>query len=120
MVDKPMSEQERRELAEAHKDDFDPDYAAPITPRRLEQMVSLRLDPDVVVALRELAVQRGCSVSDLLREGAARVLAAAAEGMRVTHMKIGVDVGWTSSIIDTSPVTGSLTSVDDFVVEEAA
>jgi len=44
------------------------------SPRRLPQMVSVRLDARLVVALRVLARQRGVTMSDLLREGAKLVL----------------------------------------------
>ncbi len=63
-----------RELAEAHRGEIDPDYAEPVTPKRLNQIVSLRLDPEHAIALRELAVKRDVSVSDLLREGVDAVL----------------------------------------------
>jgi hypothetical protein len=89
----PMSEKERRALAEAHKDEIEVDSATPVSPKRLGQMISLRLDPDVAIALRDLAVRRGMSVSDLLREGAARVLASAEQAMQVTHFRVGVDIG---------------------------
>ena len=38
--------------------------------RRLDQMISARLDPVLVAALKELATTRGVSMSDLLREAA--------------------------------------------------
>lgn len=38
--------------------------------RRLDQMISARLDPVLVAALKELATRRGVSMSDLLREAA--------------------------------------------------
>jgi hypothetical protein len=38
--------------------------------RRLDQMISARLDPMLVAALKELAARRGVSMSDLLREAA--------------------------------------------------
>ena len=38
--------------------------------RRLDQMISARLDPVLVVALKDLAAKRGASLSDLLREAA--------------------------------------------------
>src|SRR5579859_2860838 len=39
-------------------------------PRRLDQMISARLDPVLVAVLRKLAARRGISQSDALREGA--------------------------------------------------
>jgi Ribbon-helix-helix protein, copG family len=44
-------------------------------PRRLDQMVSARLDPRLVAALRHYAEQRGISLSDVLREAAVELLA---------------------------------------------
>lgn len=43
--------------------------------RRLDQMVSARLDPRLVAALRQLAEERGVSLSDVLREAAIQFLA---------------------------------------------
>jgi hypothetical protein len=37
-------------------------------------MTSLRLEPEIAAALRELATRRGTTVSDLLREGALLLL----------------------------------------------
>jgi hypothetical protein len=42
--------------------------------RRLDQMISARLDPVLVAALKELASKRGISLSDLLREAALLLL----------------------------------------------
>lgn len=43
-------------------------------PRRLDQMVSARLDPELVATLREFAARHGMSLSDVLREGAIQLL----------------------------------------------
>jgi hypothetical protein len=88
-----LSEQERRELAQAHRDDIEIESATPVAPRRLGQMVSLRLDPDVAIALRDLASERRMSLSDLLREAAARVLAEASTSMQVTDIRLEVSHG---------------------------
>ncbi len=45
-----------------------------VAPRRLGHMVSLRLEPELAAALRELAERRGTSVSELLRAGASLLL----------------------------------------------
>jgi hypothetical protein len=69
-----MSEADRRELAyEARGDGVELDEEA-VEPRRLDQMFSLRLDPDLAAALRDAANARGVSVSELLREAAIRLL----------------------------------------------
>jgi predicted transcriptional regulator len=43
-------------------------------PRRLDQMISARLDPTLVAALKQLAEKRGMSLSDVLREAALLLL----------------------------------------------
>jgi hypothetical protein len=43
-------------------------------PRRLDQMISARLDPVLVAALRKYAEDHGMSVSDVLREAALLLL----------------------------------------------
>jgi predicted DNA-binding ribbon-helix-helix protein len=70
------SEQERRELAQQHAGEVVEGSGRVVTPRRLGQMVSLRLEPAVAEALRELANQRGISLSELLREAAIRLFEA--------------------------------------------
>jgi hypothetical protein len=70
------SERERRELAQQHAGEVVEGSGRAIAPRRLDQMISLRLEPELAAALRELANQRGVSVSELLREGAIYLLEA--------------------------------------------
>jgi hypothetical protein len=43
-------------------------------PRRLDQMISARLDPTLVSSLKQLAERRGVSLSDVLREAALLLL----------------------------------------------
>lgn len=68
------SERERREAAQQHAGEVIAGSGRSVAPKRLDQMVSLRLEPDLVAALRALADRRGVSVSELLREGAIRLL----------------------------------------------
>jgi Ribbon-helix-helix protein, copG family len=76
MNDKPQrSERERRELAQEHAGEVVRGSGRVATPRKLGDMVSLRLEPELAEALRRLADRRGASVSELLREGAIRLLA---------------------------------------------
>jgi hypothetical protein len=63
-----------REEAQAHAGEIVEGSGTRGSPRRLPQMVSVRLDARLVVALRALARQRGLTMSDLLREGAECVL----------------------------------------------
>lgn len=67
-------ERARRSAAQQSRGTVVPGSGQPLPPRRLEQMVSVRLDPEVVAELRSLAEERGATVSDLLREAAAQFL----------------------------------------------
>jgi hypothetical protein len=68
------SERERRELARQHAGEVVEGSGRAAAPRRLDQMVSLRLEPELAAALRGLAERRGVTVSELLREGAIALL----------------------------------------------
>jgi hypothetical protein len=70
------SEQERRELAQEHAGEVVEGSGRAVAPRRLGQMVSVRLEPGLVEALRELARRRGISLSEALREASIRLLEA--------------------------------------------
>jgi hypothetical protein len=60
----------RRERAQTHAGDVISGSGRRGTPRRMGQMVSVRLDGGLVSRLRAIAEQRGVTLSDLLREGA--------------------------------------------------
>jgi hypothetical protein len=79
-----QNEQERRELAQQHAGEVVEGSGRVVTPRRLGQMVSVRLDPGLVEALRELANRRGISLSDVLRDAAIRLLEAEEAASRTT------------------------------------
>jgi len=70
------SEQERRDLAQEHAGEVVEGSGRAVAPRRLGQMVSVRLEPGLVEALRELARRRGISLSEALREASIRLLEA--------------------------------------------
>ncbi len=53
-------------------------------PRRLDQMVSARLDPELVATLKEFASRHGMSLSDVLREAAVQLLAREAAANVIT------------------------------------
>jgi len=59
----------------------------------MAQMVSVRLDGELVSRLRAIAEQRGVTVSDLLREGAEQVVQKtyAAARPRIAYTVSGVD-----------------------------
>ena len=78
------SEQERRELAQQHAGEVVEGSGRVVTPRRMGQMVSVRLEPGLAEALREFANRRGSSVSEALREAAIRLLEADQAASRTT------------------------------------
>jgi len=58
-------------------------------PRRLDQMVSARLDPMLVAALRKFAAAHDMSLSDVLREAALQLLAREeAKNVRTFNVRI--------------------------------
>lgn len=70
------NEQDRRELAQQHAGDVIEGSGHAVAPRRLGQMVSLRLEPELAEALRKLAERQGISLSELLRHAAVQSLEA--------------------------------------------
>jgi len=60
----------RRELAQKHRGEVAEDSGVPVEPRRLDQMVSVRLDPEVVRELRAIARSRNTTLSSVLRDAA--------------------------------------------------
>lgn len=70
MNDQRKSEVVRREEAHAHAGEIVADSGRRGKPRRMAQMVSVRLDGELVGKLRVVAEERNATLSDLLREGA--------------------------------------------------
>jgi Ribbon-helix-helix protein, copG family len=91
------SEQERRELAQQHAGEVVEGSGRVVVPRRLGQMVSVRLEPGLAEALRELANRRGISVSEALREAAIRLLEDDAAASKAT-------VSWQVVSVPTVPI----------------
>lgn len=80
------SEQERRGLAQQHAGEVVEGSGRVVTPRRLGEMISLRLEPALAEALRELADRQGVSLSELLREAAVRLVEAGQVTSRTTFV----------------------------------
>jgi len=87
MDDRRMSEQERRETAFEQRGDLVENSDEIVRPRKIPQMISLRLEPGVVAQLRDLAARRGVTVSDLLREGADHILSTSQAAATVSHFR---------------------------------
>ena len=98
MVERDLSERERRELADAHRGEVVLESAEPVEPRRFGQMVSLRLEADTIEALRDIANRRGMTLSDLLREGAGVVIAADQRSQVITDLSY--KIRWLDSSSD--------------------
>jgi hypothetical protein len=91
--EKRDSEAARRERAQTNAGQVVPGSGKRGKPRRMAQMVSVRLDGELVSRLRTIAYQRGVTVSDLLREGAEQVVqdTYAAAKPRVSYTVSGAD-----------------------------
>lgn len=63
-------EHQRRVLADEHRGEVVEGSGVPVEPRRLDQMVSLRLDPATLRELRAIAELRDTSLSAVLRDAA--------------------------------------------------
>jgi hypothetical protein len=70
-------------------------------PRRLDQMISARLDPTLVTALKQLAHKRGMSLSDVVRE-AALALLRREEAQNVITFRVDVTNERTGGIVHES------------------
>ncbi len=78
------SEVERRRETEAMAVEIVEGSAKALAPRKLDQMVSLRLDPSVLAELKEIAESLGRSVSDCLRDAVSQWIVSLARIHRIT------------------------------------
>lgn len=77
-------EHQRRALAEEHRGEVVEGSGVPVEPRRLDQMVSVRLDPAILRELRAIAKSRDTSLSAVLRDAAVQY---AAYAHQVTELR---------------------------------
>lgn len=87
------SEKQRRELAEREKGKVVEGSGQALVGRKLDQMVSLRLDPELLRSLREVAESSGNAVSDLIREAIVQWLSAretAQYSISISHIQTDV------------------------------
>jgi predicted DNA-binding ribbon-helix-helix protein len=107
-----MSERERREQAERARDRVVAGSGTAIEGRKLGQVVTLRLEPEVLSDLRDIANERGTTVSDLLREGAAMVISSNSRVMDITKFSAAVSVSSarTTSVVGWSSPTSNPTA----------
>jgi predicted DNA-binding ribbon-helix-helix protein len=116
MVGRNLSERERRELADAHRGEVVIESAERVEPRRLGQMVSLRLEADTIEALRDIANRRGMTLSDLLREGA-RILIAADQSSHVIT-DLSYVIRWLESPSDSGSYGQAVHSINPSRLDE--
>jgi len=64
------AEEIRQEKIEAGVGKIIPGAGRRVTPRRMDQMVSVRLSGDLIARLKAVSRQRGLTLSELVREGA--------------------------------------------------
>jgi predicted transcriptional regulator len=79
-----MDERQRRALADEHRGEVVDGSGVQVEPRRLDQMVSVRLDPAVLRELRTIAVSRNTSLSAILRDA---VVQYAAHADQLTELR---------------------------------
>jgi len=113
--DPRASERARREEALQHRGEVVRGSGRALEPRSVPQVVSLRLSPELITALRALAELRGTSVSELLREGAESVIARSAASpvfWRLSDVH-GARPGTTARIGDAASTTSALLERDE-------
>lgn len=87
--DQRRSEHERREAAlDVAGSGVEPG-AREVPSARLKQMLSLRMEPELIRAIRAVAESRGISVSDLLREAAMDLVERHSQQSIQIHVEFG-------------------------------
>lgn len=69
-----------------------------LAPRPIPQMISLRLDPDVLAVLRDTAEREGTTISDLLRQGAALIVRMATTTPYQVRFSFGHSTSWRAAL----------------------
>lgn len=77
-VDEPRSrEAQRREQAQQHRGEVVEGSGKQVVGRSMDQMVSVRLEPDVVAQLRSLATEGSTTLSEVIRAAVAKYITSA-------------------------------------------
>jgi hypothetical protein len=76
-----------------------PGSGRPLEPREIKQMLSVRLEPELISQLRDLATKRGQSISDVIREALVQLVTEASMSrVMFSNFELkGVDYGRTTS-----------------------
>ncbi len=82
------SERERRDEAQRDAESLVEQALREVPPSDMKQVLSLRMDPQLIRSLRRIASERGTTVSELLREAASDVVNAASVPTVVTYRAV--------------------------------
>jgi hypothetical protein len=96
MTDRNNEEESLREELRAAAGKVKPGSGRRGNPRRMDQIVSVRLAPDILDGLRMVAAKSGDTVSDLLRKGAQRIISEGFHGPRLTISSVQGATWWES------------------------
>lgn len=89
MTPERRSERERRDEAQRNAEDLVEEAIREVPPSEMKQMLSLRMDPQLIRSLRRIATERGTTVSELLREAATEIVSGAKGRSHVAFRQIG-------------------------------
>ena len=96
------SERERRDEAQSNAESLVEEAGREVPRSDLKQVLSLRMDPQLIRSLRHIARERGTTVSELLRAAASQMVNATHVPTVVTYRAVPQPV----RLGATSPVTG--------------
>ena len=101
MTPERRSERERRDEAQRLADGLVEEAVREVPPSNMKQMLSLRMDPQLIRSLRSIASERGTTVSELLRDAAADIVNTSTVPTVVTYRAVPP----TARLGTTSPAT---------------
>ena len=99
MTPNRRSEGDRRDEAQRLAEGLVEEAVREVPPSDMKQMLSLRMDPQLIRSLRSIASERGTSVGELLRDAAADIVNTATVRPHVSYRMVppAVLLGTTSS-----------------------
>ncbi len=83
------SERERRQEAQDNAESLVVEPIGEVAPSDIKQMLSLRMDSQLIGMLRNIAQERGVTVSELLREAALDIVNRSSMPTYVSYMESG-------------------------------
>jgi hypothetical protein len=101
------SERERRDEAQRNAEDLVEEAVREVPPSDMKQVLSLRMDPQLIRSLRRIATERGTTVSELLRQAATEIVS----GSKVRHHVAFRQVGTGPLGLQSPPPVDSHSSV---------